>query len=114
GAHFDGNLLTIPIADDVGDALAKQSAFKHAYFIQETRKFPVPGVRDPEHSDLGDIGPEPAYILTNTYQCDFARLAGFLTSGTTPQVTLPCERIFERTASRDGLRPALTIRDKLS
>ncbi len=114
GAHFDSNLLTIPIADDVGDALAKQSAFKYAYFIQETRKFPVPGVRDPEHSDLGDIGPEPSVVLTNTYQCDFTRLAGFLTSGTTSQVTLPCERIFERTASRDGHRPALTIRDKVS
>jgi hypothetical protein len=33
GAHFDGNLLTVPIADDVGDALAKQSAFKDAYFF---------------------------------------------------------------------------------
>jgi hypothetical protein len=29
-------------------------------------------------------------------------------------VTLPCESIFERTASRDGHRPALTIRDKVS
>ena len=114
GAHFDGNLLTVPIADDVGDALAKQSAFKDAYFIEEARKFPVPGARDPYGPDLGDIGPEPAYILTNTYQCDFARLAGFLTSGTTPQVTLRCESIFERTASRDGQRPALTIRDKVS
>jgi hypothetical protein len=66
--------LTIPIASDIGDALAKQSAFKYAYFIEETRKFPVPGARDPEHSDLGDIGLEPAFILTNTYQCDFARL----------------------------------------
>jgi hypothetical protein len=114
GAHFDGALLTIPIASDIGDALAKQSAFKYAYFIQETRKFPVPGARDPYGPDLGDIGPEPSYILTNTYHCDFARLAGFLTSGTTPHITLPCESLFERTASRDGHRPALTIRDKVS
>ena len=114
GAHFDGALLTVPITDDVGDALAKQSAFKYAYFIQQTRKFPMPGARDPYGSDLGDIGPEPAYILTSAYQCDFARLAGFLTSGTTPHVTLACESIFERTASRDGQRPALTIRDKVS
>lgn len=114
GAHFDGALLTIPIASDIGDALAKQSAFKYAYFIQETRKFPVPGVRDPVHSDAGDIGPEPAHILGNTYHCDFARLAGFLTSGTTSHVTLPCESVFERTATRDGQRPALTIRGKVS
>jgi hypothetical protein len=113
GAHFDEALLTIPIASDIGDALAKQSAFKYAYFIQEIRKFPMPGARDPYGSDLGDIGPEPAYVLTSTYQCDFARLAGFLTSGTTAHVTLPCESIFERTASRDGQRPALAIRDKV-
>jgi len=114
GAHFDGALLTIPIAGNIGDALAKQSAFKDAYFILETRKFPMPGMRDPYGPDLGDIGPEPAYILTSTYQCDFARLAGFWTSGTAAHVTLPCERIFERTASRDGHRPALTIREKVS
>ena len=114
GAHFDGALLTIPIAGDIGDALAKQSAFKFAYFFQEARKFPVPGLRDPSHSDPGDIGPEPSYVLTTTYQCDFARLAGFLTSATTPPVTLQCESIFERTASRDGLRPALTTRARLS
>jgi len=112
GAHFDGALLTI--ASDIGDALAKQSAFKYAYFIQEMRKFPMPGTRDPVHSDAGDIGPEPAYILTNTYRCDFARLAGFLTSGTTSHLTLPCEGTFERTASRDGQRPAMTTRDKVS
>jgi hypothetical protein len=114
GAHSDGPLLTIPIASDIGDALAKQSAFKYAYFFQATRKFPVPGARDPYGPDLGDIGPEPSYILTNTYQCDFAQLAGFPTAGTTPHLTLPCDRIFERTASRDGRRQALVSRGKVS
>ena len=52
--------------------------------------------------------------MTNTYQCDFAQLAGFLTPGMTRHLTLSCGRIFERTASRDGLRPALTSRDKVS
>src|SRR5215469_325696 len=75
GAHFDGPLLTIPIASDIGDAPAKQSAFKYAYFVQETRKFPVPGARDPHGPDLGDIGPEPSYILTNTYQCNFGGIS---------------------------------------
>ncbi len=113
GARYDGPLLTIPIASDIGDALAKQSAFKYAYFVLETRKFPMPGARDPYGPDLGDIGPEPSYILTNTYQCDFARLAGFLKAGATSHLTLPCDRIFERTASRDGRRPALTSRYKV-
>ena len=114
GAHFDGELLTVPIADDVGDALAKQSAFKYAYFMQEIRKFPMPGARDLYGHDLGDIGPEPVYVLTNTNRCDFARLAGFLTSDTRPHVTLSCESITERSASRDPNRPPLTTRNKMS
>lgn len=71
-------------------------------------------MRDLEHSDLGDIGPVPSVVLTSTFQCEFIRLAGFLTSGTTSQVTLPCETIVERTASRDGRRPAQTVRGKIS
>ncbi len=51
----------MPIAADVGDALAKQSGFKYAYFILEERKFPLPGARDPAHPDLADIGPEPVW-----------------------------------------------------
>ena len=31
-----------------------------------------------------------------------------------PHVTLACESIFERTASRDGQRPALTTHNKVS
>ena len=71
GAHFDGALLTVPITSDIGDALAKQSAFKYAYFIQEIRKFPMPGARDPYGSDLGDISPEPVLSLGGRLSMQF-------------------------------------------
>ena len=113
-AHFDGELLTVPIAGDIGDALAKQSAFKYSDFIQTLRKFPVPGPRDPKNGTLADVGPEPIFVLTNTFQCDLSGLPAFLPFGKAPHVALPCETLFERTASRDGRLPAQTIRNKVS
>lgn len=113
-AHFDGDLLTIPIASDVGDALAKQSLLKLAYFIQEERKFPLPGARDPAQPNLADIGPDPVMVLTNTLRCDLAGLPSFLPVGAAPHVVLPCERRFERSASRDGHIPPQTISGKVS
>jgi hypothetical protein len=114
GAHLDGDLLTIPIADDVGDALAKLSSFKYAYFMQETRKVPVPGGRDATHPDLADIGPEPTIMLTNSYQCEFDRLASFVPIGRASHIALPCATIFERSASRDGRVPPMTARNKVT
>ena len=114
GAHLDGDLLTIPIPDDVGDALAKLSAFKYADFMQETRKVPVPGARNAAHPDLADIGPEPTIMLTSSYQCQFDKLADFVPVGRASHIALPCESIFERSASRDGQVPALTVRNKVT
>jgi hypothetical protein len=114
GAHFDGELLTVPIAGDAGDALAKQSGFKYSYFIQVLRKFPVPGSRDPNKPNPGDIGPDPTLVLTNTLQCDFAGMPAFLPIGKAPRLALPCETTFERSATRDGKFPAQTIHDKVT
>jgi len=114
GAHFDGDLLTVPISSDVGDGLATHGGFKLTHFILASRKLPIPSSRDPKHHDLSDFGPDPAYILSNTMQCDLAGLDGFLPFGKSPQVTLPCEMTFERSASRDGRFPVLTTDDAVS
>lgn len=114
GVHVEGDLLTIPIAGDVGDALAKQSHFKLAYFIPEERKFPLPGARDQAQPNLADIGPDPVMVLTNTLHCDLAGLPAFLPVGAAPHVALPCETRFARSASRDGHIPPQTISGKIS
>lgn len=114
GAHFDGDLLTVPIASDAGDGLATHSGFKLTHFMLVSRKFPMPSSRDPKEYNLSDFGPEPSYILTNTMQCDLAGLEGFLPFGKSPQVTLPCEMSFERSASRDGHLPLMTAHDTVS
>jgi hypothetical protein len=114
GAHLDGELLTVPIAGDVGDALAKLSHFKMTYMIQEERKSPLPGPRDLKHPNYGDIGPEPQMVLTDTMHCDLAGLPSFLPVGAAAHVALPCERRFERSATRDGRYPAQSLSGKLS
>jgi hypothetical protein len=114
GAHFDGDLLTVPIASDAGDGLATHSGFKLSHFILVSRKLPIPSSRDPKEYNLSDFGPDPAYILSNSMQCDLAAMQDFLPFGKSPQVTLPCEMTFERSASRDGRLPLLTTDDAVS
>jgi len=114
GARFDGDLLTVPVGSESGDALATHSGFKLNHFILASRKLPIPSSRDPNEHDLRDFGPDPAYILTNTMQCDTAALDGFLPFGKAPQVTLPCEMSFERSASRDGRLPVVSTHDTVS
>jgi hypothetical protein len=105
GAHFDGDLLTVPVDSDSGDALSKHSAFKESHFLMLSRVYPVPSSRDPK-ADNHDFGPEPGYTITNTVQCeDMAKLDDLLPFGKAQQVTLTCETGFERSASRDGSLP---------
>jgi hypothetical protein len=114
GAHFDGDLLTVPISSESSDALATYGGFKLAHFLLVSRQLPMPSSRDPKEYDLSDFGPDPAYILSTSLDCDLAALSGFLPLGKAPQVTLPCETTFERSASRDGKFPAVTNHDTIS
>jgi hypothetical protein len=114
GAHFDGDLLTVPIPGDASEALASQGSFKLIHFLLASRKLPIPSSRDPQQHNLSDFGPDPAYILVNTTDCDVARLQDFLPFGKSPKVTLLCETNFERTASRDGRLQPLSVHDTVS
>ena len=112
-AHFDGHLLTVPVSGDAGDGLAAHGSFKLDHFILVSRKLPIPSSRDPGGHDLSDFGPDPAYILSNSMQCDMADLQSFLPFGKSPRITLACETVFERSASRDGHLTALNIHDTM-
>ena len=112
GAHLDGNLLTVPVDNDSGDALSKHSAFKLNHFLVLSRVYPMPSSRDPKAYNLHDFGPDPAFTITNTLQCnDLAKLDTFLPFGKAQQVTLTCETVLERSASRDGNLPPLSMRE---
>jgi hypothetical protein len=114
GAHFDGDLLTVPIPGNAAEALAPQGSFKLIHFLLVSRKLPILSSRDPEKHNLGDLGPDPAYVLINTLKCDLTALPDFFPLGKSPKVTLPCETDFERTAARDGLLPPLSVHDTVS
>lgn len=105
GAHFDGELLTVPVDSDSGDVLSKHSAFKMSHFLTLSRVYPVPSGRDPK-ADNHDFGPEPNYTITNTIQCDdMAKLDDLTPFGKAQRITLSCETSFERSASRVGSLP---------
>jgi hypothetical protein len=115
GAHLDGNFLTVPVDSDSGDALSKHSAFKLNHFLMLSRVYPMPSSRDPKDYNLHDFGPDPAFTMTNTLQCDdLAKLDDFLPFGKTQQITLTCENAFERSASRDGNLPPLSTHEPVS
>jgi hypothetical protein len=114
GAHFDGDLLTVPIPNDAAEALASQGSFKLIHFLLVSRKLPIPSSRDPQKHNLSDLGPDPAYILINTMECDLTALQDFLPLGKSPKVTLPCETNFERTASRDPQLQPLSVHNAVS
>lgn len=105
GARYDGGMLSVPIASDSGDGLAKHSYFKLMHFLVVSRKFPFPSSRNPKDYNFRDFGPDPDYVLTNTQQCDNAALDGFLPLGKSPKIMLNCETTFEQSASRDGRPP---------
>ena len=111
GARYDGDMLSVPVSSESGDALAKQSYFKLVHFLVASRKFPMPSGRDPKDYNLRDFGPDPAFLLINTEQCDPTGLEGFLPFGKSPKVTLNCQTTFERTASRDGRIPEINEHD---
>jgi hypothetical protein len=105
GAHFDGDLLTVPVDSDSGDALSTHSSFKLSHFLTLSRVYPMPSSRDPK-ADNHDFGPEPNYTITNTMQCDdMAKLDDLAPFGKAERVTLTCETGFERSPSRDGSLP---------
>ncbi len=115
GAHFDGNLLTIPVDSASGDALSMHSGFKLNHFLMLSRMYPIPSSRDPKAYNLHDFGPDPSFTITNALQCeDLAKLEGFLPFGKSQQVALNCETTLERTASRDGKVPAMTTHEAVA
>lgn len=108
GAHFDGELLTVPVDSDSGDALSKHSFFKMNRLLMVSRLYPMPSSRDPK-ADNHDFGPEPGYTIAGTLQCDDpAKLDDLPPFGKAERITLTCETGFERSASRDGNRPPLS------
>jgi hypothetical protein len=102
GSQRDGNLVTVPVPSDIGDALAKQSAFKIEHFFLAMRKFPVPGPKKTDDPKDASFATEPMFVLTNTLDCDFTKLADFLPFGKTANLTLSCRTKVDRAGSRIG------------
>jgi hypothetical protein len=103
GAKRDGDLVTVPVPDDIGDGLAKESSLKTHYFLAEDRKFPVPGAKNPGDPSDPVFGVAPLYVLTSQQVCDYEKLEDFLPFGKTERVRLSCHKIFGRTQTRDGI-----------
>jgi hypothetical protein len=102
GAKRDGDRVTVPVPDAIADGLVKESGFKLRYFVNEERKFPLPGAKNPDDPGDAEFGATPVFVLNNSLICDFEQLRSFLPFGKTPHLALPCHNVFSRTHSRIG------------
>jgi hypothetical protein len=114
GAKRDGDLLTIPVPDDIADALVKQSGYKGRYFLVEDRTFPMPGPKNSDDPNNAEFADTPLFILSNQLKCDFATLPSFFPLGKTPELTLSCHNIFSRTHSRVAGQTDQTVEEPIS
>jgi hypothetical protein len=57
GAHYDGDMLSVPISSDSGDSLEKQSSFKLVHFFFASRKFPSLRVATPRITTFAILDP---------------------------------------------------------
>lgn len=101
-AKREGDLVTVPVPDDIAEKLSKESAYKGRYFAVEERKYPVPGPSNPDDVADAKFGDTPLFVLTNRQDCDYGPFDSFFPLGKTPRLTLSCHNIFSRTHSRIG------------
>lgn len=102
GMTREGDLVTVPVPDDIGEALAQSSALTAHYFMAEDRQFPMPGPKNVDDPDDPGFDSAPAFLVTTKLACDYDRLADFMPFGKAAHLSVPCHSIFSRTQSRVG------------
>jgi hypothetical protein len=100
GASRDGDMVTIPVPQEVGANLAKLSKLTARDFLRVTQVFPMPGPEDIEEVDKPKIGDAPLYLLGSAIECDDALTKGFFPLGVAAQFSVSCKTTSERAQSR--------------
>jgi hypothetical protein len=91
GAHRDGDLIVVPIPDDIAEAFAKQSQVTFRRYLV---RLALPRLKLSD--DRVAIGPDPLIVLTNSFECD-AALQAFLPFGQVPKTSVRCKRTTSQT-----------------
>lgn len=107
GARADGKLTLVPIPDDLGAALAKNTAFKVRYFIVEKRVISLPAVSGGADDADPLFNADDPLVTTNVMDCDYDALSSLPPTGAAQHATLSCRTSFERTGwAMYGRKPA--------
>jgi hypothetical protein len=114
GAHRDGDLLTVPVPDEIAKQLAKQSQLRFHRVIQELRKSASPHLKLADVGDGAAYTSDPLFTTTVLLECDDAALQAFLPFGHQAQATIPCKQSVTQTPGPGTqLKPA-DISDTIS
>jgi hypothetical protein len=93
GAKRDGDLVIVPVPDQLGGSHARHSSLKLRLFPVEERKAAIPALAPAETGDGARFGSDPAYVQVNALQCDPAVLQGFLPFGHAPSLSAAAEDV---------------------
>jgi hypothetical protein len=103
GARADGDLILVPVPDDLAQSLAKDSVFKVRYFVVEKRVSALPALTG------GDalFNAEDPLVTTNVMDCDPESLLALPPKGDAQHATLTCRTTFSRSGwAAQGTKPA--------
>jgi hypothetical protein len=104
GAKADGDLILVPVPDDLAQSLAKDSDFKVRYFVVEKRVSALPAV-----TGAGDalFSGEDPLVTTNVMDCDPEPMNALPPKGDAQHATLSCRAAFSRSGwAAQGGKPA--------
>jgi hypothetical protein len=104
GAKTDGDLVLVPVPDDLAQSLAKDSVFKVRYFVVEKRVSALPAV-----TSAGDalFNGEDPLVTTNVMDCDPEPMNALPPRGDAQHATLACRAAFSRSGwAAQGSKPA--------
>lgn len=109
GAHRDGNMLTLPVPDQIADQLANQSQLKLHRILQEIRRSAYPHLKLASGDDSTSYVPGALFTTTILRECDDAALQAFLPFGHQADAVIPCKQsVTQTTDPGTQLKPSDT------
>ena len=104
GARADGDLIRVPVPDDLARTLAKDSDFKVRYFVVEKRVSALPALTGAGDALFND---QDLLVTTNVMDCDPEPLLALPPKGDAQHATLSCRTTFSRSGwIGQGSKPA--------
>jgi hypothetical protein len=114
GAHRDGDLLVVPVPDEIAKQFARQSQLKFHRMIQEVRKSATPHLKPADVGDGAAYTSDPLFTTTVLLECDDSVVQAFMPFGRQAQANIPCKQSVTQTPGPGTQLKPIDISDTIS